>query len=633
MSEQQRESWGSRIGVILAAAGSAVGIGNLLRFPGQAAQHGGGAFMIPYILSLLLFGLPMMWVAWTVGRMGGRWGHGTTPGMFWRLSGKSWGKYLGVIGVALPMIFILYYTYIEAWCLGYAWFSMRESFVSHAGRYVDLRMFYDEFLGNGTTHSYFPGIGTAVTFLAITLALNVWVLFRGINRGIETLAKIAIPLLLLFCLILSVRVLTLGRIEGSVWDGLRFLWSPDLTALTSPKVWMAAAGQIFFTLSIGYGCLECFGSYLKQNDDLTLTGLTTASLNEFVEVIFGSMIAIPAAAVYFGADKVPEIAGQGTFAIGMVSMAEILRGLPALQIFGTIWFLLLFFAAFTSSVAVAQPVMSFLEDEARLSRASAAGLLLIFWTLGSLPIVLLYRYGALNELDFWAGTIGLVVFTIVEIILFSWVYGIDKGWEEMHRGAVIQVPRVFRFVLKYVTPVLLLLIFAFWFQGAVVSGDLLAPAPKLHWGIIDRETYDGEFRTRAATEGNDARDLAALEAKVADRVSLLRRDLDGWATVVLHPSAPLVVAQWSGDPALLDVLRPKDFQRWLSLQGLRYQTPQGAPQSSIAINIAFQARYRETAIWITRLVIVVFNAGFLLMVWAIWKQRYPDGHPPREESR
>ena len=630
MSTSEREAWGSRIGVILAAAGSAVGIGNLLRFPGQAAQHGGGAFMIPYILSLLLFGLPMMWVAWTVGRLGGKWGHGTTPGMFWRLSGKSWGKYLGVIGVALPMIFILYYTYIEAWCLGYAWFSLSKTFVSQPGHLVDLRMFFDEFLGNGTTHSYFPGIGLAVIFFAITLVFNVWVLFRGINRGIETLAKIAIPLLLLFCLILSVRVITLGRIEGTVWDGLRFLWSPNLAALLDSKVWIAAAGQIFFTLSIGYGCLECFGSYLRPDDDIALTGLTTASLNEFVEVIFGSMIAIPAAAVYFGAEKVPEVAAQGTFAIGMVSMAEILRGLPAMQIFGTIWFLLLFFAAFTSSVAVAQPVMSFLEDEARLSRASASGLLLIFWTLGTLPIALLYKYGALDEMDFWAGTIGLVVFTIIEVILFAWVYGMDRGWQELHRGALIRVPVVFKYILKYVTPVLLLIIFSVWFYQAMVGGDTLAPQPKIHWGIVDREVYPGAFRTLARPEEAAAAEIEKIEARVRDQVTLLRRDLNGWATIVIHPSAPPVVADWGGDPSLLDVLSPPDLQRWMSLKGLEYAPPSGAPISSIAIHIAYEARYRETAIWITRLVIVVFTSAFLLMIWSIWRKRYAGVEPTTE---
>ncbi len=623
MSGNSREAWGSRIGVILAAAGSAVGIGNLLRFPGQAAQHGGGAFMIPYVLSLLLFGLPMMWVAWTVGRLGGQWGHGTTPGMFERLAGgKPWGKYLGVIGVALPMIFIIYYTYIEAWCLGYAWFCIDGSLLSHSGHVVDLRVFFSEFLGNATTHNYFPGIGTALTFFAITLTLNIWVLFRGLSRGIETLAKTAIPLLLLFCLVLAIRVLTLGRIEGTVWDGLRFLWTPDFVALLDYKVWMAAAGQIFFTLSVGYGCLECFGSYLKPDDDITLTGLTTASLNEFVEVIFGSMIAIPAAAVYFGAAAVPEIASEGTYAIGMVSMAEILRGIPGLQIFGTIWFLLLFFAAFTSSVAVAQPVMSFLEDEAKLNRASAVGILAAFWLLGALPIIVLYRYGSLDELDFWAGTIGLVVLSIVEIVLFAWVFGMDRGWKEMHRGAQVKVPKIFKPVLRFVTPLTLIAIFAVWFYGAVFAGDLIAPKPSIHWGVVDRPGFPGEFHTTRPAEGTEALlELEDLEARLADKVSTSKRDLSGWVTLTLNPTTPLVVDRWEADPSLRDVLDREGIGRYFALRSLRYEGPAELPQSAESVTIAFEARYREVGIWVARLVILVFNVAFILMIWAIWKRR------------
>ena len=117
----EREQWGSRLGLILAAAGNAIGIGNLLRFPGQAANNGGGAFMIPYVVSLIIFGLPMMWVAWTIGRYAAKFGHGTTPGQFDRIWGNPAAKYLGVLGVAIPLIFCLYYTYIEAWCLGYFW--------------------------------------------------------------------------------------------------------------------------------------------------------------------------------------------------------------------------------------------------------------------------------------------------------------------------------------------------------------------------------------------------------------------------------------------------------------------------------------------------------------------------------
>ncbi|RMG47884.1 MAG: sodium:calcium symporter [Acidobacteria bacterium] len=614
-----RERWGTRIGLILAAAGNAIGIGNLLRFPSQAAQNGGGAFMIPYIVSLLLFGLPMMWVAWTVGRMGGRWGHGTTPGIFDRLAGgRPWAKYLGVIGVALPMVFVLYYAYIEAWCLGYSWFSFRGAYSDPS---VDLRTFYNEFLGNATTSNYFSGVGVALLFMLITLALNVWILYRGIQGGIELLAKIAIPLLMVFCLVLGVRVLTLGQIKGTVADGLNFLWTPHLDRLLDFNVWMAAAGQIFFTLSIGFGSLECYGSYLKEDDDIALTGLTTASLNEFVEVIFGSMIAIPAAAVYYGAGQVEAIAKSGGYAIGMVSMPEILRGIGGVEVFGSMWFLLLFFAAFTSSVAVAQPVMSFLQDEARLSRAASAAVLGLLWLLGSVPVVFFYRYGSLDEMDFWSGTIGLVVFAIFEVVLFAWVFGIDRGWQEMNRGAQIRIPVVFRFIIRWVTPAALVAIFAGWFFPATMNGSLIA-SPKLYWGVIDAGSIGGRVTEHLPERGSleEAR-LKKIEERFARAVTKAGRDLRAWANVTLNPAAPPAVDSVGGDPELLAEFGRRDLQEWLAARGLRFEPEEGSPSRSVALSLAIEGRYRETAIWMTRIVMLGFLFGFGVMVWAIWLRR------------
>jgi len=618
-----REQWGTRIGLILAAAGNAIGIGNLLRFPSQAAQNGGGAFMIPYIVSLLVFGLPMMWIAWTVGRMGGRWGHGTTPGIFDRLAGGlPWAKYLGVIGVALPMVFVLYYTYIEAWCLGYSWFSFRGAYTDPA---VDLQTFYNEFLGNAPTANYFSGVGIALLFLVVTLALNLWVLYRGVQQGIELLAKIAIPLLMIFCLVLGVRVLTLGEIKGTVADGLNFLWTPQFGKLLDFNVWMAAAGQIFFTLSIGFGSLECYGSYLKEDDDIALTGLTTASLNEFVEVIFGSMIAIPAAAVYYGASQVPVIADSGSFAIGMVSMPEILRGIGGVEVFGSMWFLLLFFAAFTSSVAVAQPVMAFLQDEAKLSRASSAALLGMLWLLGSVPVVFLYRYGSLDEMDFWSGTIGLVVFAIFEVILFAWVFGIERGWREMNRGAQIRIPTIFRFVIRWVTPLALLVILGGWFFPATMNGSLI-PTPELYWGVVGASEIGGHVTEHLPEEGTpEAAELEEFEAKFRQAVSNAGRDLKAWVNVTLHPAAPPGVDSLGGDPELLANVRRGDVQRWLALRGLAFEPRPGEPAHSVRVSLAIEGRYRETAIWMTRLVMIGFLLMFGMMVWALWRGREAEG--------
>jgi NSS family neurotransmitter:Na+ symporter len=620
-----RERWGTRIGLILAAAGNAIGIGNLLRFPAQAGQNGGGAFMIPYVVSLLLFGLPIMWVAWTIGRYGGRFGHGSLPGMFDKMWSHPISKYLGVLGVALPIVFCIYYTYIESWCLAYSYFSLTGQYLNAPSRAVELNVFLNEFLGNATSHSYFPGLSTALVFLIITVGLNIWVLARGVARGIELLAKIAIPLLIVFCVILGVRVLTLGKVEGSALDGLAFLWTPNFSALTNPNVWMAAAGQIFFTLSIGFGSLECYASYVREKEDIALAGLTTTATNEFVEVIFGSMIAIPAAAVFFGPGQVVNIAKSGPFSIGMVSMPEVLRSFPAVQFFGTIWFLLLFFAAFTSSVAVCQPLMAFLQDEAKLKRGTAAAFVGLIWLVGTVPVMYFYRYGVLDEFDYWAGTIGLVVVAIIEVFLFAWIFGIKRSWEELHLSAQIKIPTIFRFILKYISPVALVAIFVGW-----VSQADLTPKPHLIWNVQDRASYPGKFDKQppSSVRGQELEkrmaEVKAMEEGVYDAVRAAHRDLTAWADVDLGADGSVRVTSFESDPHLRAALDATRFERWLSLQGYRYEVREGdgPPHlSSTHVTIAFEAVHRAPYIWLARIIMGSFLLVFLVMIRVIWKSR------------
>ena len=640
-----REAWGSRIGLILAAAGNAIGIGNLLRFPGVAAQNGGGAFMVPYVVCLLLFGLPMMWVAWTIGRYGGRFGHGTTPGMFDKLWNAPIAKYLGVLGVAIPMIFCLYYTYIEAWCLGYSWFSLTEDYVSTEARTVDMGLYLDEFLGTAPTHTYFSGLTPAFVFLLITLALNVFVLYRGVAKGIEILAKIAVPLLFLFCLVLAVRIFTHeSEAGGSAFAGLSYLWNPKWSSIAKPEVWIAAAGQIFFTLSIGMGSLECYASYLKENDDIALTGLTTASTNEFVEIIFGSLIAIPAAAVFFGgdADTIKGIAEGGTFKIGMVSMPEVLRSMD-LRIFGTIWFLLLFLAAFTSSVAVCQPVMAFLQDEAKLKRGTAAALVGLIWMLGSLPVMFFMKYGVLDEMDFWAGTIGLVVFAMIEVVLFAWIFGISRGWKELHRGADIRVPKVFHWIICTVTPVCLIVIFGFWFYGAIEK-DALTPQPKITSGVVDRSSYPGKFQAppmespENETEEEKAR-IDQLRAVIKKATRDERRDLKAWAKIeVAEDGRTLTVLGVRGDPAIEKELTSEVLQEYLTRTGWGYQLPVGDGDgrrlvpSGVSVVLAIETLHTAPYIWLTRAIVVAITLTFLGCIRIIWKGRAEQAVPSAQNG-
>lgn len=461
----KREVWGSRIGLILATAGNAVGLGNFLRFPVQCAGNGGGAFMIPYFIALILLGIPLMWVEWAMGRYGGSYHHGTTPGMFDKLWRHPISKYLGSLGVLVTFGVGIYYVYVESWTLAYAFFSFTGKYFTITS-HEEMGLFLSSYQGK-TVSTYFDGIGTAYLFFLLTFATNMTILWRGISGGIEKLAKIAMPALFIFAVILLVRVFTLGapdpsHPENSVWNGLGFIWNPDFRSLTNAKVWLAAAGQIFFTLSVGFGCIQTYASYVDRKHDIALNGLSTAATNEFAEVILGGSIAIPIAVAFFGVAATAAIAQGGAFDLGFQAMPLIFQQIPLGRFFGFLWFGLLFFAGITSSVAIVQPFVAFLQDEFRWTRKRAVTVTGILWFLFAHPVIFFLKHGFLNEMDFWLGTFGVVLFAFMETVVFVWIFGPDKAWEEINLGADIKIPRFFYYVLKYVTPLYLLVLLLTW---------------------------------------------------------------------------------------------------------------------------------------------------------------------------
>ncbi len=458
-----REHWGSRIGLILAMAGNAVGLGNFLRFPVQAANNGGGTFMIPYFISFILLGIPLMWMEWGIGRYGGRFGFGTIPRMFDGLWRNRFAKYIGVLGIAMPLVVFIYYTVIVGWLLGFSFFSITGGYFGMDAEGVRgyLGSFQD--IHDTSVHGGWLGF----LFYGITLALIVWVLSKGISGGIEKLALYGMPVLFIFALLIMVRVLTLPATElGSPEQGLAFIWTPDWGALGDARVWLAAAGQVFFTLSLGMGAIHTYSSYLSEEDDVTLTGLATAATNEFAEVVLGGTIAIPAAVTFFGVAGATAIAAGGSFDVGIVAMGVVFQNLPGGMLWGQLlafmWFFLLFIAGITSSVALATPAMAFLQEEFGFPRGKVAlglgltalllGLANIWWLAG----------GFLDEWDYWAGTFGLVIFAFIEVWIIRLAFGVDEFWIELHRGADLQVPAFFRFVMKWVTPVFLTVLLVWW---------------------------------------------------------------------------------------------------------------------------------------------------------------------------
>ena len=219
------------------------------------------------------------------------------------------------------------------------------------------------------------------------------------------------------------------------------MWNPQFEKLGDFKTWLAASGQIFFSLSVGFGIIINYASYLRKNDDVVLSGLTSSSMNEFFEVVLGGLITIPAAFIFLGA----AVGEKGTFALGFESLPNVFALMPgpALvgQLFGFLWFFMLFIAAITSSVSMLQPVIAFLEEGFGLKRHASAAILGLITLLGC-GFVLYFSKGlvALDTFDFWVGSVLLFVLALIQSLLYGWAFGIERGATEAHRGAHIRIP-------------------------------------------------------------------------------------------------------------------------------------------------------------------------------------------------
>ncbi len=461
------ERWGSRLGLVLAMAGNAVGLGNFLRFPVQAINNGGGAFIIPYLVSFLVMGIPLLWIEWSMGRFGGKHGHHAAPFMMQSMTRQKFWKYFGVFGIWTNLAVAAYYCYIESWTMSYVLHSIGRTFEGMSQS--EVAMFFTNYIDISTTTTGIPY--EAPIFYVLCLLLNTWILSRGLSGGVEKTAKIGMPLLVLFGIFLAIRGVTLGTSgateahpDANAWAGLSFLWTPQFDSLANPKVWLAAAGQIFFTLSVGMGTVHCYAAYVRSKDDIALNAMSAGWMNEFMEVVLGSAIVIPIAAGYLGLDWVKENAGFGMAFQTMPFLFENWGPLFATMA-GIAWFGLLFFAGITSSLAMGTPWMGFMQDEFNWGRQKSA------WSFGAivlvlgLPTVFFYNYGVHAEYDYWAGTVSLVLFALAESIVFSWIFGIKKGWAEITSGADMKVPTPYMFIIKYVTPLFLLFVFV----GSVVS--------------------------------------------------------------------------------------------------------------------------------------------------------------------
>lgn len=539
MSEN-KETWGSQIGVILAVAGSAIGIGNFLRFPSQAAQYGGGAFMVAYFISFLLMGLPICWVEWTIGRYGGSKGVNACPGILGALTQKRWGKYIGVIGMVMPIIIYAFYIYVEAWCLGYAvnFFKGSIDFTSAAQTHA----FFNNFVGaqaNGGALVW--GWKGLLPYILICFGLNLYLIYRGLSKGIELFCTYAMPALMLIAFVLLIRVLTLGtpdttHPERTVTNGLGFMWNPhkvyveaqdpitqawqrqeeivdpqsiqraQLEAkknpqlrvhtvsmwaqLLNPQLWLAAAGQCFFALSVGVGIIMTYASYLTRKDDVLLSGLSAVSASEFCQIVLGGLMTLTAAVAFLG---VSGVSGMGTFGLGFNVLPLVFSQMSLGGPIGSLFFFLLFLAAVSSSISLLQPPIAFFEEALGLNRHRSVWLLTsINAVFVSFAVYFSKDLAAMESMAFWAGEFLIFLLGSIQVVLFGWVFGVKRGFKEAHQGSILRIPKVYRFIIKYICPLFSLGVLGSWL-ATNVFGFSLDGSPASISGPIRDLFYEPQF--------------------------------------------------------------------------------------------------------------------------------------------
>ncbi|MBE6014630.1 MAG: sodium-dependent transporter [Lachnospiraceae bacterium] len=465
--EKQRAQWGSKIGFILAAAGSAVGLGNIWKFPGRAFEGGGGTFVIIYIIMVVLLGAPMMLTELSIGRAS----QTNIVGSFQKLGHKrsAWIGWVGVIGA---FIITSYYSHVGGWVLRYV-----AGYATEAPKIYDNPMgYFTGMLGlNSDGSTSFPWV--AILFAAVFLLINAIVIIRGVESGIEKFNKIGMPALFILLLILLVRAVTL---DGSA-EGVSYMLTPDWSKLTF-DTFLAALGQAFYSLSIGMAIMITYGSYLSRKENLPKNTALICGMDTMVAIMAGFII-VPAVFATLGGG---EVGKGGGFAF--VSLAGVFQQMPGGTIFGVIFYLLLLFAALTSCMSLIEGIVAFLTEHFSWGRKNATiGVCIALFLLGCLytcsqvafPIKGVW-FDFANGLSFPAFGDCMEYLTdraLIPIcalgcsIFVGWIWKQENALAEIEQeGIRFRLAKVYTIIIKYVAPIAILTIIAM----GLISGMTLS---------------------------------------------------------------------------------------------------------------------------------------------------------------
>ncbi|MDR2254010.1 MAG: sodium-dependent transporter [Bifidobacteriaceae bacterium] len=447
----ERQQWSGQLGFIVSAIGSAVGLGNIWRFPGVAYANGGGAFIIPYLVALLTAGVPILFLDYALGHRF----RGSPPLAFRRMAGRGgrWAESIGWFQVMICFFIAIYYAAILAWAASYFVFSFDQRWGEDTIGFLTQTYLQTD----GATGGLLAPVAGVLLPLAAIWVVAIVVMAFGVKKGVERANFIAIPVLVIAFGALVVRALFLPGAS----EGLNSLFTPSFQALADPQVWIAAYAQIFFSLSIAFGIMLTYSSYRRRRSNLTSPGLVVAFANSTFEILAGvGVFSILGFMAHENGQTMAQLSDENAITgvlLSFVTFPKVVSQMPGAAVFGALFFGSLLLAGFTSLISILQVISGALQDKFHLSEKAAAvrmGLpvalisLACFGTKAGLP--------NLDVVDKHINEVGIVVSAIATMVVALWVYrkGGELSWH-LARLSTFKVGAAWRFLVGVLSPAVL----------------------------------------------------------------------------------------------------------------------------------------------------------------------------------
>ena len=436
---KQKANFSGKIGFVLAAAGSAVGLGNLWRFPYLAAKYGGGTFLLIYLLLTVTFGFALLVTEIAIGRTTGK----SALHAFEKVNKKS--GFIGILASAVPILILPYYCVIGGWVVKYAWVYISGN---------SSKAISDEYFGNFISQPAEPIVWLSVFIVATTI-----IVLMGVNKGIENFSKILMPLLIILSLVISIFVIT----RPGASEGLSYYLVPDLSKL-SGKAFLAALGQLFYSLSLAMGIMITYGSYLPKEEDIEGSVRIIEVFDTGVAFLAGLMI-VPAVFIFSGGDQASLSKGP---TLMFITLPKVFDSMPGGKILGAAFFVLVFFAALTSSISLMETVVSIFMDRTKKHRLLIIVAVMVYTVLMALPSSL--GFGVLDHIslngmtildmfDFATNSILMPIVALLTCIFIGHIVKPKVVIEEVLKSTPkFKSEKLYLVLIKYFSPILILLI-------------------------------------------------------------------------------------------------------------------------------------------------------------------------------